>query len=396
MGIKISDSVTYVGKIDWELRMFHGEELSTHRGSSYNSYLIRDEKVALIDTAWIKFDKEYVKKLSQEIDLSKIDYIVALHGEIDHSGALPELMRHIPDKPIYCSANAVKSLKGQYHQDWNFQVVKTGDTLELGSKKLIFIEAPMLHWPDSMMAYLTGEEILFSNDAFGQHYASEMLFNDLVDRHELFEEALKYYANILTPFSARVVKKIEEILALNLPVKMIAPSHGIIWRDNPLQIVNKYLEWAKDYQENQITIIYDTMWDGTRRMAEEIARGIKAAAPEVTIKLYNCARSDNNDIVTEVFRSKAILAGSPTVNRNILYNLAGQLDLIKSLQFKGKKAAAFGAYGWSGEGVKIITEILKEAGFEVVMDGLRELWNPDAEALKRCYEFGKNFAEAVK
>ncbi|GAV22708.1 anaerobic nitric oxide reductase flavorubredoxin [Carboxydothermus pertinax] len=396
MGMKISDAVTYVGKIDWELRRFHGEELSTHRGSSYNSYLIRDEKVALIDTAWIKFDKEYVKKLSEEIDLHKIDYVIALHGEIDHSGALPELMRLIPDKPIVCSANAVKSLKGQYHQDWNFQVVKTGDTLDLGSKKLIFIEAPMLHWPDSMMAYLTGEEILFSNDAFGQHYASERLFNDLVDQHELFEEALKYYANILTPFSARVVKKIEEVLALNLPVKMIAPSHGIIWRDNPLQIVNKYLEWAKDYQENQITIIYDTMWDGTRRMAEEIARGIKAAAPEVTVKLYNCARSDNNDIVVEVFRSKAILAGSPTVNRNILYNLAGQLDLIKSLQFKGKKAAAFGAYGWSGEGVKIITEILKEAGFEVVMDGIRELWNPDTDALKRCFEFGKNFAEAVK
>ncbi|NYE56750.1 anaerobic nitric oxide reductase flavorubredoxin [Carboxydothermus ferrireducens] len=396
MGVKISDSVTYVGKIDWELRRFHGEELSTHRGSSYNSYLIRDEKVALIDTAWIKFDKEYVKKLSEEIDLNKIDYVIALHGEIDHSGALPELMRHIPDKPIVCSANAVKSLKGHYHQDWNFQVVKTGDTLELGSKKLIFIEAPMLHWPDSMMAYLTGEEILFSNDAFGQHYASESLFNDLVDQHELFEEALKYYANILAPFSARVVKKIEEVLALNLPVKMIAPSHGIIWRDNPLQIVNKYLEWAKDYKENQITIIYDTMWDGTRRMAEEIARGIKAADPEVTVKLYNCARSDNNDIVVEVFRSKAILAGSPTVNRNILYNLAGQLDLIKSLQFKGKKASAFGAYGWSGEGVKIITEILKEAGFEIVMEGIRELWNPDEEALKRCFEFGKNFAQAVK
>ena len=396
MGIKISDSVTYVGKIDWELRRFHGEELSTHRGSSYNSYLIRDEKVALIDTAWIKFDKEYVKKLTEEIDLNKIDYVVALHGEIDHSGALPELMRHIPDKPIVCSANAVKSLKGHYHQDWNFQVVKTGDTLDLGSKKLIFIEAPMLHWPDSMMAYLTGEEILFSNDAFGQHYASEMLFNDLVDQYELYEEALKYYANILTPFSARVVKKIEEIMALNLPVKMIAPSHGIIWRDNPLQIVNKYLEWAKEYKENQITIIYDTMWDGTRRMAEEIARGIKAEDPEVTVKLYNCARSDNNDIVVEVFRSKAILAGSPTVNRNILYNLAGQLDLIKSLQFKGKKAAAFGAYGWSGEGVKIITEILKEAGFEIVMDGIRELWNPDDEALKRCFEFGKNFARAVK
>ncbi|GAV24597.1 MBL fold hydrolase [Carboxydothermus islandicus] len=396
MGVKISDSVTYVGKIDWELRRFHGEELSTHRGSSYNSYLIRDEKVALIDTAWIKFDKEYVKKLSEEIDLNKIDYVIALHGEIDHSGALPELMRHIPDKPIVCSANAVKSLKGHYHQDWNFQVVKTGDTLDLGSKKLIFIEAPMLHWPDSMMAYLTGEEILFSNDAFGQHYASEMLFNDLVDQYELYEEALKYYANILTPFCARVVKKIEEIMALNLPVKMIAPSHGIIWRDNPLQIVNKYLEWAKEYKENQITIIYDTMWDGTRRMAEEIARGIKAADPEVTVKLYNCARSDNNDIVVEVFRSKAILAGSPTVNRNILYNLAGQLDLIKSLQFKGKKAAAFGAYGWSGEGVKIITEILKEAGFEIVMEGIRELWNPDDEALKRCFEFGKNFAQAVK
>lgn len=390
MGFKINDMVTWVGKIDWELETFHGEEYSTHKGTSYNSYLIRDEKTVLIDTVWQPFSKEFVANLKEEVDLNTIDYIIINHAEVDHSGALIDLMEEIPNTPIYCTANGVKSIKGHYHKDWNFVPVKTGDTLDIGKNKLVFVEARMLHWPDSMFVYLTGENILFSNDAFGQHYASEYMYNDKVDQFELYHEAIKYYANILTPFSKLVVKKIEEVLSFNLPVDMICTSHGVIWRDNPLQIVNKYMEWAKEYQENQITIIYDTMWKGTRRMAEAIAEGIKEVDQEVNIKLFNIGKSDKNDVITEVFKSKMILLGSSTINKGILSSSAALLEMLKGLEFKNKKAAAFGSYGWSGESVKIITEELKKAGFEVINDGIRELWNPDTEALDRCRKFGKS------
>ena len=395
MKFEIAPNVYWVGKIDWELRKFHGEEYSTHRGSSYNSYLVKDEKIALIDTVWMPFAKEFVGNLAKEVDLDAIDYVIANHAEMDHSGALPELMRHIPDTPVYCTANGVKSLKGHYHQNWNFQVVKTGDTLSLGNKELVFIEAMMLHWPDSMMSYLTGDSILFSNDAFGQHIASESMFNDLVVQSELFEEATKYYANILTPFSPLVAKKINEVMALNLPVNAICPSHGVIWRDNPLQIAQKYLQWAADYQENQITIIYDTMWDGTRMLAEHIAKGIKQKDDTVTVKLCNVARSDINDVVTEVFKSKAILVGSPTINRGILNAMAAFLEMITGLRFKNKKAAAFGCYGWSGESVKILTHHLTNAGFAVTNDGLKAMWQPGDEALAQALEFGEEFAGKV-
>lgn len=391
MGFQIKDDITWVGKIDWELRRFHGEEYSTHRGSSYNSYLIQDEKTVLIDTVWAPFAKEFVAKLKQEIDLNKIDYIVANHGEVDHSGALPELMREIPDTPIYCTANAVKSIKGQYHQDWNFKTVKTGDKLSLGKRELIFVEMPMLHWPDSMACYLTGDNILFSNDAFGQHYASDLMYNDQVDQSELYQEAVKYYANILTPFSRMVDNKIKEIVALKLPITMICPSHGIIWRDNPLQIVEAYAKWANSYQENQITVIYDTMWNGTRLMAEAIVEGIKAADPAVTIKVFNSGRSDKTDILTEVFKSKAIVVGSPTVNKGTLSSIAAILEEIKGMAFKNKKAAGFGAYGWSGESAKEISEKLQAAGLTIVNDPLRIMWNPDAAASENCANFGRDF-----
>lgn len=385
---KITDTVSWIGKIDWELNRFHGDEYSTHKGSSYNSYLIRDEKTVLIDTVWKPFSKEFVANLKKEVDLNKIDYIIMNHNEVDHSGGLVDLMREIPDTPIYCTKNGAKIIKGHYHQDWNFVEVKTGDTLDIGKNKLVFVEARMLHWPDSMMTYMSGENILFSNDAFGQHYASELMYNDKVDQEELFNEAIKYYANILTPFSKFVVSKIEEVVALNIPISMICPSHGIIWRDNPLQIVNKYVEWAKSYKENQITIIYDTMWDGTRRMAEAIAEGIKSKDKDVTIKLFNCAKRDKNDIITEVFKSKMILIGSSTINNGILSSVASLLEMIKGLKFTDKKAAAFGSYGWSGEAVKIVTEELKESKFEVISEGIKELWNPDEDAINRCKEFG--------
>ncbi|MBF0121183.1 MAG: anaerobic nitric oxide reductase flavorubredoxin [Desulfobacterales bacterium] len=396
MSFTIKENIDWVGKIDWELRKFHGEEYSTHRGSSYNSYLIRDEKNVLIDTVWAKFSGEFVENLRKEISLEKIDFIVANHAESDHSGALPELMRLIPETPIYCTVNGVNSLKGHYHQNWNFKVIKTGDKLSLGSKALIFIEAQMLHWPDSMFCYLTKDNILFSNDGFGQHYASEQMYNDLVDQAELFQEAIKYYANILTPFSMQADKKIKEVLALNVPVDMICPSHGVIWRKDPLQIVNKYIQWANNYVENQIAIIYDTMWDGTRRMAEAIAKGITEADKTVAVKLFNVSKSDKNDVITEIFKSKAILVGSPTVNKGILSSVAGILEEVQGLKFKHKKAAAFGCYGWSGESVKVISERLKSGGFELLNDGVREKWNPNAEGIENSTKFGREIGLKLK
>jgi flavorubredoxin len=388
MSVKITDSVTWVGKVDWDLRCFHGHELSTHRGSTYNSYLVQDEKKVLIDTAWTPYAHEYVEKLAKAVNLQDIDFVVANHSEADHSGALAELMKRIPGKPVYCSRNGAKMLKAQMHQDWNFQIVKTGDTLDLGKKQLVFIEAPMLHWPDSMFCYLTGDGILFSNDAFGQHYATEVLFNDLVDRTELYEEALKYYANILTPFSKFVPKKIDEFVQLNLPLNFICPSHGVIWRDNPLQIVEQYAVWADSYHENQVTLVYDTMWNSTKRMAEAIAQGLHTYDATMKIKIFNLAISDKNDVVTEIFKSKAILVGSSTINKGILSAVAALLEEIKGLSFKGKQAAAFGSYGWSGESVDIVTERLKDAGFDVIHEGLKSYWNPDEEMLQQCEEFG--------
>jgi flavorubredoxin len=396
MGKRITDKVTWVGKVDWELKNFHGQELSTKKGSSYNSYLIRDKKTVLIDTVWQPYDKEFVSRLKKEIDLKEIDYIIANHGEIDHSGALPELMREIPNTPIYCTANGAKILKGHYHEDWNFVTVKTGDSLDIGESKLVFVEAPMLHWPDSMFTYMTGDNILFSNDAFGQHYATETLYNDRVDKEELYAEAIKYYANILTPFSPLVIKKIKEVLALNLPVDYICTSHGVIWKENPAQIIEHYLEWADNYQENQITLIYDTMWNSTRKMAEAIAEGIQEADPAVTVKLFNSAIEDKNDILSEVFKSKAILLGSPEINGGYLHSIGGLLEMIKGLKFKGKSAAAFGSYGWSGKAVKLLTEELDKCGFKIVSDGHKSLWVPDHAEIEVVKEYGKDFVKAIQ
>jgi anaerobic nitric oxide reductase flavorubredoxin len=391
---KLLKANTYwVGKTDWELLKFHGNEYSTHNGSTYNSFLIQEEKTVLIDTVWAPFAEEYVNNLKSEIDLNSIDFIIANHGEVDHSGALPALMKHIPDTPIYCTANAVKSLKGQYHQDWNFHVVKTGDKLSIGSgKELVFVEMPMLHWPDSMATYLTGDNILFSNDAFGQHLANNSLFNDLVDQCDLINEAMKYYANILTPFSQILRKKLAEIISFNLQIDMIATSHGVIWRDNPMQIVEKYAQWADDYQENQVTVIYDTMWNGTRTLAEAIAEGIRSANPELTVKVFNITKTDENDVITEIFKSKAVIVGSPTNTRSILHSVAGFLHLMKELKFQKKKAAAFGCYGWSGESVDVINKALEDAGFKLINQGFKNQWNPDAEGRQRAFEYGKQLA----
>lgn len=393
----INDKITWVGKTDWELKKFHGDEFTTTHGSSYNAYLIKDEKNVLIDTVWLPYDREFVSKLEEEIDLNTIDYIIIQHGEVDHSGALMELMEKIPNVPIYCTANGIKSIKGQYHKDWNFIPVKTGDTLNIGENTLTFIEAPMLHWPDTMFTYMDKEKILFSNDGFGQHFASEFLYADEVNQDELFEQAITYYANILAPFSIMVTNKMKEILAMNLEINMICPSHGVIWRrkEDIEKIIEKYMEWAENYQENQITIIYDTMWNDTRKMAEAIAAGIQKIDKKVTIKLMNTAKDDKTEVLTEVFKSKMILVGSPTVNNGYLHSIAGILEMIKGMKLKNKKASAFGSYGWSGEAVKLIQEELKKAGFEIINEGIKMMWTPDEEGTAKCIEFGENLVKQL-
>ena len=395
MSKRVTDKVTWVGKIDWELKKFHGDELSTMEGSSYNSYLIRDKKTVLIDTVWGPYDTEFVNRLKEEIDLKEIDYIVMNHNESDHSGTLPALMREIPDTPIYCTKKGESILRGLYHQDWNYVDVKSGDELEIGDSKLVFVEASMLHWPDTMMTYMTGDNILFSNDVFGQHYASEMLYDDMDDISKLLHEAEKYYTNIITPFSTFVTKKLAEVQGMNLKIDLVAPSHGIIWRENIGLIMDLYAKWANNYQEDQITLIYDTMWQSTRKMAEAIAEGIQQASPNTTIKILNAVKNDKNDILVEVFKSKAILVGSPTINNGFSYAIAGILEMIKGLKFKNKKAASFGSYGWSGEAAKLIREFLEESKFAIVNDGIRVNWAPDQETIEQLREYGRKFVEEI-
>jgi len=394
MHTQLAEGVYCVGVTDWGLRHFHGHELSTHRGSSYNAYLILGKKNVLIDTVWGPFQEQLLANLRELIDPAKIDIVVANHAETDHSGALPLIMRQTPDAQVVVSKRGLESIPGHYHKAWNFKPVQTGDKIDLGGPELIFVEAPMLHWPDSMFTYLTGRNILFPNDAFGQHYATSFRFNDEVDREELFQEALKYYANILTPFSDRVGKKIEELLALNLPVDMIAPSHGIIWRQDPLQIVMQYQAWAAQTPEPTAVILYDTMWEATRRMADAIGDGL--GRENVSYKIFHMAVSDRNDVLAEVFKTKAIVVGSPALNNGVLPTLTPILEDLRGLRFKNKIGAAFGSYGWSGENVKLIEEHFNKCKIPVAVPGVRAKWQPTPEDLAACEKMGRELAVRIK
>ena len=394
MVVQLAEGVYWVGVVDWALTHFHGHELSTHRGSSYNSYLIIDEKVVLVDTVWSPFQDQLIDNIREVIDPAKINIVVANHAESDHSGGLPAVMRCAPKAEVIVSQRGKESVEGHYHQPWNFKAVKTGSKVNIGKRDLIFMEAPMLHWPDSMFTYLTGANILMPNDAFGQHYATAFRFNDQVDQEELYEEALKYYANILTPFSALVSKKIDEVLSLNLPVDMIAPSHGIIWRKDPIQIVEKYQEWSSQKPEKSAVILYDTMWEGTRHMAEAIGEGI--ATEGVQHKIFHAGLSDRNDVITEIFKAKAVVVGSPTFNQGVLPTIRPILEDLRGLKFQNKIGAAFGSYGWSGEGLAIIEEHLNQCKIPVIAEGVKAKWQPRQNDLTRCRELGQKIAHAIK
>jgi len=391
--VEIKKGVYWVGVVDWNVKNFHGHTYTTARGTTYNAYLIVDEKIALVDTVYGPFADELIARIKEIIDPSKIDYIIANHVETDHSGALPVIMKLCPSAKVYGTQKCKEGLQKNYYLNLDFQTVKTGDKLNLGKKTLTFIEAPMIHWPDSMFTYCQELELLLPNDAFGQHYATAERFDDEVDQAELMDEAKKYYANILWPLSQIILKKIEDVVKSGLSIKMIAPSHGIIWRKDPMKIVNSYMSWAKNEVKPKVTIVYETMWGSTEKMARSIAEGIKDKG--VSIKFFDIAQSDRTEVIKEMLDSKGFIIGSSTHDNDTLPTIAGFLEFLKGLKPKGRVACAFGSYGWGRGAAKNIEESLKEAGVEITQLPMEVQYVPDAGELKRCYEWGSNFAGKI-
>ena len=392
--VKVLENIFWVGAVDWNKRHFHGFSYSTHRGTSYNAYLIIDKKVALVDTVDHAFSKEMIEKIKEIIDPSKIDYLIANHVESDHSGSIKEILKLAPNATIVGTENCKAGLEKHYFGNWKFQTVKTGDTLNLGERTLTFLEAKMLHWPDTMFTYIANDALLLSNDGFGQHLASSKRFDDEVDQDILMWEAGKYYANILWLYSALVVKKIEEVQKLGLKIDMIAPSHGVIWRKDPMKIVTSYLKWAKGEASKKIIIVYDTMWASTEKMAKAMLDGIASEGLEVT--LYRLPFSDNGDIIGELLDTKGILVGSSTINNGVLPTVSPFLREMEGLRPKNKLAAVFGSYGWGGGATSAIEKSLKLGGMDLVMPPITVKWVPNKEELQKCFEFGQEFAKKVK
>ncbi|MDD5505193.1 MAG: flavodoxin domain-containing protein [Candidatus Omnitrophica bacterium] len=392
--IEILPGIYSVGVLDWNVRNFHGHTYTTQRGSTYNSYLIIDEKIVLVDTVYGPFAQELIENIKAVIPPEKIDYIIANHVETDHSGALPVLMQLCPKAKVLGTAKCKEGLYKHYYGNWDFQVVKTGDKLKLGRRTLAFIEAPMIHWPDSMFTYCQEDALLMPNDAFGQHYATSERFDDQVDPCSLMDEAEKYYANILWPLGSVILKKIEEVQKLNIPIKMIAPSHGVIWRKEPEKIISSYISWASGRTDKKIVIAYETMWGATGRIAAKIAEGIIAAG--IPVKLYNVAESDRTEIITRMLTAEGFLFGSSTHDNDMLPNIAAFLEIVKGLKPKGRQVGFFGSYGWAGGAVKEMQDALKDSGAEISAAGVSIKYAPDKEELKACFEFGNQFAKLLK
>ncbi len=390
----LKDGVNWVGVVDWNIRDFHG--YITSRGSSYNAYLIQDEKTALVDTVKAAFCNELIEHINEHTSLEKIDYIVVNHVEMDHSSSLPTIAKLAKNAKILSSARGKEELIKHYGTEFErVETVKSGDTLKLGKKTLTFLEAPMLHWPDSMFTYLIEDKILMPNDAFGQHLASSGRFDDDVDQQVLMEEAVTYYANILTPFAPLIVKKIEEVVAMKLPIDMIAPSHGIIWRKDPMKIVNAYMDWCTGKTTKQkVVVVFDTMWGSTDKMARAIADGVASQGVEVKLLKLRC--TDNTDVVTEIVDAKVVLVGSPTLNNGMFPSMGSFLTYIGGLKPKGKLWGFFGSYGWGGGAVRGMVKMAKEAGFDVMEPSVEFKWVPTAEELKKCFEFGQQIAQKIK
>ncbi|MHA2601672.1 MAG: FprA family A-type flavoprotein [Candidatus Thorarchaeota archaeon SMTZ1-83] len=393
--VEIVKDVYWVGAIDYDVRNFHGYSYTTHHGTTYNAYLIVGEKVALVDAVLGSFSEEMFSRISKIINPEKLDYMISNHTEMDHSGSIPDVLKIMKNAKLVCTPKAVDELEKHYPDGWDIQTVKTGDEIDLGGKTLRFYEAPMLHWPESMFTYYVEEEALLPNDAFGQHYATEQRFADEVDQYTLWKEAGKYYANILWPLSRMVQRKIEEVIELGLPIKIIAPSHGLIWRKDPLQIVTRYLEWAKgERMEDKVVITWDTMWQSTTKLARAIAEGISSQGLNPLLRLI--PHSDRSDIMAELLEARGIIVGSSTLHNDILPTVAPILSDFEVLKPKGKKAAAFGSFGWGGGAVKRIQDSMERGKMEIVMDPFTVKWVPTEAELNQAYQFGVDFAKKVK
>ena len=388
----IKDGVYAVGAIDWNEKHFHGHTYVTRRGVTYNSYLIVDEKVTLIDTVRKGFEKELIENIKKIVDVSKIDIIVINHIEPDHSGAFPEILKLCPNAKIYGTEKARQGLLKYYGLSGNWTAVKSGQSLNIGRRTLDFIDMPMIHWPDSMFTYSAYDKILFSNDGFGQHYATNKVFDDEVDFAALIDEAQKYYANILWPFNTLIAAKLSAISKLNLEIEFIAPSHGLVWRRHIPEIMQKYLYWSSHSCQNRVAVVYETMWNSTKKMAKKIIEGITSEGVEAI--LFDVTKNDRTDIASYMLDAEGWIFGSSTHDGEMLPVLAGFLHFLKGSKAKGRKSFAFGSYGWSGEAAGDIENTASSVtAFE---PSLRVVFNPTGDELDKCFEAGKTFALKIK
>ena len=389
----IKKGIYDVGVQDWNIRDFHG--YSTEKGTSYNAFLIVDEKIVLVDTVKKEFSDQLIRNISKIVDPAKIDYVISNHTEMDHSGSIPRIMHIIgKDKPVYCSKLGEKALVAHFGDSFNFKAVENGEELNIGKRDLIFLETRMLHWPDSMFTYVKQDKVLFSSDAFGQHYAGFEKFDDQISDSVLMPHAKKYFANILTPFSQKILKLISDVKALNLEIDVICPDHGIYFRENPLGIIEKYAKWAEQKPSHKALVIYDTMWNSTESMALAICDGITSTG--VNAVPMHARKWHRSDIQTEVLDAKALVFGSPTLNNGIFPTMADVITYLKGLKPKNKIGAAFGSFGWSGEAVKLLNADLTNMKVDLINEGLRMKYVPDHKVISQCVEFGVEIGNAVK
>lgn len=395
--VEIAPNIHWVGVVDWECRDFHGYSRSPN-GTTYNAFLLKDEKITLFDTVKGSHADEFLCSVAQALggDLTKVDYLVVNHLEPDHAGAIVETVKRTQPEKIFCSPMGKTAMETIFHEskDWPVEVVKTGDTLNTGKNDLQFMETRMLHWPDNMMTYIPAAKMLISSDGFGQNWASTERFADEVDKPKLMELMRHYYANIVLPFSPIVQKTFEQLQKMDWEIDILAPDHGIMFRgqDVPMAI-QAYADFAAQKPSNRAVILYDTMWHSTECMAHAIADGLKDSGVDVVV--LNAKRDHHSRFMHEVSQSGAVVVGSPTHNNGILPMMAANLQYMKGLKPQNKVAGAFGSFGWSGESVKILTEWLTAMKLDVV-DGVRIKNTPDHGGFKQCFEYGKQIAEQLK
>ena len=383
--VELKKGIYWVGAIDWNVRDFHG--YSTPSGTTYNAYLILDEKNVLVDTVKAPFYLEMLGGISEIIDPSKIDIIISNHVEMDHSSSLPQIVERIGNPLVVTSERGQKGLEKHYKRPMNFKVVKTGETLSIGRRTLTFVETPMLHWPDNMFTYLPEDRILLSNDAFGQHVASSYRFEDEADQ-EVMRYAAKYFANILWHLSPLIIKKIDEVIKMGIPIDMIGPSHGLIWRKDPSKIIQAYREWSQGKVGRKILVVYDTMWGSTEALAKAVLKGLIEEGAEA--RLLHLRSNHRSDIIEEMLEAKGVLLGSPTLNNGMFPTMGDFLTYMRGLKPKGKFFGLFGSYGWAGGAVKEMRMNLEQEKFEVWEKELTAKYIPDPEEIKKAIEFGRS------